>query len=467
MSFDNLSFFLIYCIVFFLYTVLRRRGPRLLAPLFLATSIICYAMAGWGDLALIACVLVINYLLSFAVRDKRVLTLTLILNVACLAAFKYRGFFLNEFGVNQDIFSSHIIIPLGISFYIFHIMAYQIDLHRGHARFIPNLAKFSLFVVFFPQLVAGPILRANQLAPQLERVWRGRPPVKRLYAYGLALCLCGLAKKILLADSLAPHVDSIFSQLPVHAWIAWQGAILFGFQLYFDFSGYSDIAIGLAYLIGIRLPNNFRTPYFTVSPSAFWRRWHITLSRWIRDYLYIPLGGRQTGGLFQQALILLFVMGLAGFWHGANWTFILWGLGWGAYGVVERQLRKINPNLYQRFMPGFFIFHLAIIFILWVWFRAPNAGYAFAYTKIMLGLGQNNLISPPSRHWTTGIWGVSLSFFTLMFLHGLERYADRRQTLWKLRRWNGPFLWATLATLCFWLVVIPKTNVNPFIYFRF
>jgi len=466
MSFDSLTFFFIYCAVFFLYSVLREKTPRLLAPLFLITSIVCYAMAGWGDLALITSVLAVNYLLSFGAKDRRILTLALTLNIACLATFKYRGFFLNELGVNQDIFSTGIVIPLGISFYIFHIIAYQIDLYRGHAKFITGFAKFSLFVVFFPQLIAGPILRANQLAPQLERVWRGNPPIKKLYAYGLALCLCGLTKKIIFADSIAPEVDAIFSQLPAHAWIAWQGAILFGFQLYFDFSGYSDIAIGLAYLVGIRLPNNFRTPYFTISPSEFWHRWHITLSRWIRDYLYIPLGGSQSGGLLQQILILLFVMALAGLWHGANWTFILWGLAWGLYGVAERLIRRANTNLYKSFKPLFLIFHLGIIFILWVWFRAPSASYAFDYTKIMLGL-EKNLISPPYNHWSVGIWGVALSFFTLMSLHGLERYADRPQVLWRLRKWNGPFLWSILAALCFWLVMIPKMNTNPFIYFRF
>ncbi len=467
MSFDSLTFFFIYCVVFFLYSVLRNRAPRFLAPLFLITSVICYAMAGWGDLTLIISVLAVNYLLSFGARDRRILTLSLTLNIVCLSIFKYRGFFLNELGINQDVFSSSIVIPLGISFYIFHIIAYQIDLYRGHAKFISGFAKFSLFVVFFPQLIAGPILRANQLAPQLGLVWQGKPPVKKLYAYGLALCLCGLAKKILFADSIAPEVDIIFSQLPAHAWMAWQGAILFGFQLYFDFSGYSDIAIGLAYLVGIRLPNNFRTPYFTLSPSEFWHRWHITLSRWIRDYLYIPLGGSQKGGLLQQSLILLFVMALAGLWHGANWTFILWGLGWGVYGVVERLLKKTNLNLYKNFKPVFLILHLGIIFILWVWFRAPNAGYAFDYTKIMLGLGQNNLIGSSYSHWPNGMGGAALSFSVLMCLHGLERYADRPQTLWWLRKWNNPFLWASLATLCFWLVMIPKMNVNPFIYFRF
>lgn len=466
MSFDSLTFFLIYCVVFFLYRVLRQRLPQFLAPLFLVTSIVCYAMAGWGDLILISSVLAVNYFLSFGVKDRRILTLTLIFNIACLATFKYRTFFLNEMGINQDVFSSNIIIPLGISFYIFHIIAYQVDLYRGHTKFISGFAKFSLFVVFFPQLIAGPILRANQLAPQLERVWKGKPPIKRLYAYGLILCLCGLAKKIILADSISPAVDIAFSQLPSQTWVAWQGATLFGFQLYFDFSGYSDIAIGLAYLVGIRLPNNFRTPYLSLGPSEFWQRWHITLSRWIRDYLYIPLGGSKKGGLFRQLLILILVMSLAGLWHGANWTFILWGFGWGIYCAFERLLLKIYPNLYNNFKPFFVIFNLAVVFVLLVWFRSPNASYALDYTKILFGFGVNAPLKP-SEVWFSSMWSLPLTFSVLLLLHILERYADRPQVLWKLKKWNGPFLWSLLGALCFWLVMIPKMNVNPFIYFRF
>lgn len=466
MSFDSLSFFLIYCVVFFLHTVLRQKAPQFMAPLFLVTSIICYAMAGWGDLALITGVLAINYLLSFRVRDQRVLTFTLVFNIACLASFKYRSFFLNELGIHENFFSSSIIIPLGISFYIFHIIAYQIDLYRGHARFISGFAKFSLFVVFFPQLVAGPILRANQLAPQLERAWKAHPPVKKLYAYGLVLCLSGLAKKILLADSISPEVDIAFSQLPSQAWIAWHSATLLGFQIYFDFSGYSDIALGLAYLVGIRLPRNFRTPYFSAGPTEFWQRWHITLSRWIRDYLYFPLGGNKKGGLPRQLLILIFVMTLAGLWHGAAWTFVLWGFAWGIYNALERLLLKVYPNPSRNFRPFLIVFNLAVMFTLLSWFRSPSIPYAIDYIKIMFGFGHDTPLRP-SEVWFTSGWSFPILFCALMGLHGLEYYADRPQVLWRLKKWNGPFLWSVLATLCFWLVMIPKINVNPFIYFRF
>ena len=340
-------------------------------------------MAGWGDLTLIACVLVINYLLSFGVRDKRVLTLTLVLNIACLATFKYRGFFLNELGVNQDIFSSNIIIPLGISFYIFHIMAYQIDLYRGHAKPADSYLDFACFVSLFPHLVAGPIVRYGIIAEQM----RSRVHTVEGFALGLTRFGFGLSKKILLADPMGAIADGAFGagDGSLTTMTAWIGVIAYAFQIYFDFSAYSDIAVGLARTLGFYFVENFNSPYKSTSITDFWRRWHISLSTFLRDYLYIPLGGNRKGKV-RTYVNLMLTMLIGGLWHGASWTFVIWGAIHGGMLAFERMLGK--DSLYVK-APAIIKVPLTffIILITWVFFRAENFEVATRYLGIMFGGG--------------------------------------------------------------------------------
>ncbi|MDA0823535.1 MAG: MBOAT family protein, partial [Proteobacteria bacterium] len=320
-------------------------------------------------------------------------------------------------------------------------------------------------VILFPQLIAGPIVRASELMPQIRRLFCGNPRRLRLYSYGLCLCVLGLSKKIIFADSLAPIVDDIFVSGPADAAQAWLGAWLFTFQIYFDFPGYSDIAIGRAYLLGIRLPRNFRTPYLSRSPREFWQRWHITLSTWIRDYLYIPLGGGR-GSHVQQLPTLLLVMGVAGLWHGAGANFVVWGLLWGAYiglhriamAVISRSargMRIINTPLAVLVL---WSGHLLVVVLLWVFFRASSWATAIDYLRVMFSGFPH---APARLPWTFG--GCLL----LLAVHYLESNLERRRWLNYARRWNNPLVWGLLAGLALWLAVLPSYTHNPFIYFRF
>ncbi len=428
-------------------------------------SIAFYVVAGWFDTTLIAGLIGVNWLLIRFVTDGRArVTLAVAVNIGVLVAVKYRIFLAGDPVADQMTYVATV-LPLGISFYTFQLLAYQVDVVRDPDLRERNVGPFALFVIFFPQLIAGPIVRAQQLLPQVRRLFAGDRRRLRLYSYGLGLCALGLGKKIIFADSLGPIVDDIFVLGPATMAEAWTGAWLFTFQIYFDFSGYSDIAIGCAYLLGIRLPLNFRTPYLSTSPREFWQRWHITLSTWIRDYLYIPLGGGK-GPMARQLTILLLVMGIAGLWHGANVTFIVWGVLWGSYiglhrlAVVylpalpsaERLLKSITSKI---ILWGF---HIAIIVCLWVFFRAENSTAAMDYLSVMFSVPADF-----SDHAVLVFCGCA----ALMGLHYVEARGMRLASRFAVRRWNRPLLWGFLGGICLWLVVLPSYTQNPFIYFRF
>jgi alginate O-acetyltransferase complex protein AlgI len=268
----------------------------------------------------------------------------------------------------------------------------------------------------------------------------------------------GLAKKVLLADSIGPLADEIFAARPDSAYQAWLGAVLFTFQIYFDFSGYSDMAIGSAYLLGIRLPWNFRTPYVSMGPREFWQRWHISLSTWIRDYLYIPLGDGR-GSAVRAAAVLVGTMALAGLWHGANYTFIIWGAAWGLYILVGRMLPQGGlPR------PAAWLVHMVAVICLWVLFRSPSLGYALDFLRTMFAF-RGGL--PGAVDDAAPAVLVAAGIALLFVLHWLESRLQDRRVLYVLRRLDGPTLRGLLAGLALLMVLLPTYNVNPFIYFRF
>jgi D-alanyl-lipoteichoic acid acyltransferase DltB (MBOAT superfamily) len=287
-----------------------------------------------------------------------------ILNIGLIGYFKYRNLLLGDAGQSGSYIDTA--LPLGISFYSLQALAYHVDVVRKISGPARSFSRVLPVQAFFPQLIAGPIVRAPQVLPQIQRLFDGRPRRHRLLAFGFGLIVLGLAKKVLLADSLAPTVDEIFTARPETAYRAWLGAVLFTFQIYFDFSGYSDIAIGSAYLLGIRLPWNFRTPYMSTSPRAFWQRWHISLSTWIRDYLYIPLGGGR-GNPLRAAAVLIGTMALAGLWHGAKLH--LHRLG-GRVGPVHS--RRAGPAPVNVPAQLTWLVHMLVVILLWVIFRSPN-----------------------------------------------------------------------------------------------
>lgn len=450
-------------------------GTRYLARpawLLILCSLIFYAVAGVGDLSVFLATVVGNWLIQVAIVPLRArVAVAAVMNIGLIVFFKYQGFFLNGTPVATSGSYVDTALPLGISFYSFQALAYHIDVARGLSPPARDFKSFFLFKSFFPQLVAGPIVRAHQLLPQVQRLFL--PSLSRHYrlvAYGLTLCVLGLVKKVVLADSIAPFVDGAFTSLPGSSFDAWTGAILFAFQIYFDFSGYSDIAIGSAYVLGIRLPFNFQTPYLSLGPRQFWQRWHISLSTWIRDYLYIPLGGAR-GGAWRSGTVLLVTMAIAGLWHGANSTFVLWGAAWGGYILLGRLLpRQLATS------PWMWLPHMAIMVALWVLFRAPSLGFAIGYWQVMAGSipsaeaafggGAKEMVTvAPDVQPSDAL--VVCGIAALFGLHWLEARLSRRRLLFALRRCNGAVGIGLLLGVIVLLVLLPSLHANPFIYFRF
>ena len=338
MLFNSIEFLLFLPVVFVLYWFVFNRKLKYQNLLILLSSYIFY---GWWDyrfLSLILLSTIVDYFIGLRIsnqaslKNKRILLwYSVLFNLGVLGFFKYYNFFIDSWinlfsSVGYDIksvWTLNIILPVGISFYTFQTMSYTIDIYKGKLKPTKDFISFASFVSFFPQLVAGPIERASNLLPQILK--------KRVFKYeqgvqGLRLILWGMFKKVVIADSLAPVVNDIFGNYQEFGGgTLWLGAIYFAFQIYCDFSGYSDIAIGTSKLFGFELMSNFKFPYFSRNIGEFWRRWHISLSTWFRDYLYIPLGGSQKGKWKSiRNVFIIFVV--SGFWHGANWTFIFWGL---------------------------------------------------------------------------------------------------------------------------------------------
>lgn len=338
MLFNSIEFLLFLPVVFVLYWFVFDRKLKYQNLLILLSSYIFY---GWWDyrfLSLILLSTIVDYFIGLRIsnqaslKNKRILLwCSVLFNLGVLGFFKYYNFFIDSWinlfnSVGYDIksvWTLNIILPVGISFYTFQTMSYTIDIYKGKLKPTKDFISFASFVSFFPQLVAGPIERASNLLPQILK--------KRVFKYeqgvqGLRLILWGMFKKVVIADSLAPVVNDIFGNYQEFGGgTLWLGAIYFAFQIYCDFSGYSDIAIGTSKLFGFELMSNFKFPYFSRNIGEFWRRWHISLSTWFRDYLYIPLGGSQKGKWKSiRNVFIIFIV--SGFWHGANWTFIFWGL---------------------------------------------------------------------------------------------------------------------------------------------
>ena len=338
MLFNSIEFLIFLLIVFILYWFVFNKNLKFQNLLILLSSYVFY---GWWDyrfLSLIFLSTIVDYIIGLNIpkqnsekNQKLLLWCSVLFNLSVLGFFKYYNFFVDSW---IDLFSSvgyeiksvwtlNIILPVGISFYTFQTMSYTIDVYRKKLEPTKDFISFASFVSFFPQLVAGPIERASNLLPQILK--------KREFQYeqgvqGLRLILWGMFKKVVIADSLAPTVDEIFSNYQdFGGGTLWLGAIYFSFQIYCDFSGYSDIAIGTSKLFGFELMSNFKFPYFSRNIGEFWRRWHISLSTWFRDYLYIPLGGSK-GGKWKSIRNIFIIFLVSGFWHGANWTFIFWGL---------------------------------------------------------------------------------------------------------------------------------------------
>lgn len=387
MVFSSTIFLCVYLpLVLLGYYICPKKGRNLFL---LIASLVFYA---WGEpkyVFLMIFSILVNYIFGRLMdkhrenkkRLKLMLVLSVVIDIGLLSVFKYTDFIITNvnaiFGANFDLLN--IALPIGISFYTFQAMSYTIDVYRDDVRVQKNLIDFGMYITMFPQLIAGPIVRYADVQDQLAE----RSVTTADFSEGVMRFVVGLGKKVLLANQMGAVWSDIYALGgDVSALMAWTGAIAYTFQIYFDFSGYSDMAIGLGRMFGFKFPENFRYPYQSVSITDFWRRWHITLSTWFKEYLYIPLGGNRRG-LARQALNLLIVWSLTGFWHGAGWNFVMWGLYYFVILFIEKLfLLKALDKL-----PKFFrhVYALLLIIIGWVIFASDDVSVLLPYLGSMFG----------------------------------------------------------------------------------
>ncbi len=469
MLFNSVEFLLFAIILIPIYWALPRIGQNLLL---LAASYYFYGSVHGWFLGLIVVSTVIDYTMARLIdRDRKRATLYLLISIAAnlgiLGYFKYCNFFLENFsqllgqvGLSMSYERLSIILPVGISFYTFQTMAYTIDVARQKIRSYKNPLHVALYVAFFPQLVAGPIERAERLLPQFEqrRVFHAAD-----FYRGLYLILFGLFKKIVVADNVAVQVDVIFGLDNPPPGLILVGTLAFAVQIYADFSGYSDIARGVAKLLGIDLMRNFNLPYFAISPSDFWRRWHISLSEWIRDYLYIPLGGNRKGNIRRNVNVLT-AMTLSGLWHGASVNFILWG----AYHAIalilfepfDRLMHRLRWRERTRHVVGWAV-TFGIVMYGWLLFRIQDFGYlAHLHSQLLA-----------TRLWDVGVveaaavLGLIAVFVIPLFAY--EQWQHRRSDTESVTHAHWGMQVAVCTFLLFACVVFGVESSESFIYFQF
>jgi len=439
-------------------------------------TVASYAFYGWANPAFTGLMLLstgVDYLCgrrlgalpeSAGRRRRQWLGLSIISNLSLLGFFKYFNFAVDSYaallaalGLGQlaPELGLRVVLPLGISFYTFQSMSYTFDVYRGRARPLHNLVDFACYVSLFPQLVAGPIIRFSEIADQL----RDRTHTLQKFARGVAFFSLGMAKKVLLANPCGFVADAAFDAGSLQPVEAWTGVLAYAFQIYFDFSGYSDMAIGLGLMLGFVFPKNFDSPYQAESLTDFWRRWHISLSTWLRDYLYVPLGGSRKGPR-RTYVNLAIVMLLGGLWHGAAWNFVVWGGLHGAWLALERALGK--RSLYGGLpRPARVALTFSGVLLTWVFFRAPDLAGAWRYLAAMFGLAD----AAPAAALVGGVIDTPYSLLSLA-LAALVTWSCP-QTWDFTRRLTAPRAALVVGLLVLALIAMASQGYNPFIYFIF
>lgn len=484
MVFSSLVFLFIFLpVVLFFYYIVKEKYRN---TLLLIASIVFFAWGGISYTLILIVSIVTNYLVGLMIakhlktrKARYFLWLGVIINLGILGVFKYANFFIENINGLLVDFSltpidyQNIVLPVGISFYTFQALSYIVDVYREETKVQKSLTKLALFISLFPQLIAGPIVRYHDINEQLSKRFVNFSK----FTEGVERFIIGLGKKVLLANTFALIVDNIFALDPTNlsAGVAWLGIIMYALQIYYDFSGYSDMAIGLGKMFGFDLLENFNFPYISQSIQEFWRRWHISLSSWFRDYLYIPLGGNRVGK-FRVYVNLLIVFLLTGFWHGASWNFIVWGLFHGFFLIVERVgFGKLLEKIWRPLRHAYVLF---VVLISWVFFRADDLGSAMNYLSVMFGG------SPIDSQW----WMVS-EFFNrevliafIVALIGSSTVLLTAQKVYiklatRLQQKKGWLLIPALTEIFAGLVLIAillvsimylaSSSYNPFIYFRF
>ena len=483
MLFNSLDFAVFLPIVFLLYWIVAQKNIKLQNALIVIASYLFYGWWDWRFLSLILFSTIIDYAVGQKLRNeekevkrKMLLWTSIIVNIGFLGFFKYYNFFLENFvdafslfGMEINSNSLNIILPVGISFYTFQTLSYTIDVYNRKLEPTKDFIAFSAFVCFFPQLVAGPIERATNLLPQFYK--------KRTFDYhkavdGMRQILWGLFKKVVIADNCAEFANQIFNNsADMNGSTLVLGAIFFTFQIYGDFSGYSDIAIGTSRLFGFNLKQNFSTPYFSRDIAEFWRRWHISLSTWFRDYLYIPLGGSR-GGTWMKIRNTFAIFIVSGFWHGANWTFIIWGALNAIYFLPLLLLNKnrINTDVVaqNKNIPSLKELLLMInTFMLtvfaWIFFRAENISHAFSYINTIF----SELIFTIPEFQNMKQAGITL--LLIMFFMIIEWFGRKEKYAYEnIKNINDTFKRHVIYILTIVIILMfGNFQENQFIYFQF
>ncbi len=485
MLFNSLDFAIFLPIVFILYWFVTNRNLTLQNVLIVAASYVFYGWWDWRFLSLIVFSTLVDYSVGLKLKDeankfkrKVLLWVSIIVNLGFLGVFKYYNFFLDSLyevapGLQTVLgFNTlDIILPVGVSFYTFQTLSYTIDVYRKKLEPTKSLIDFAAFVAFFPQLVAGPIERASHLLPQF---YAPRQFKFINLQFGFIRILWGLFKKVVIADRLAILVDSVY-QSPadfggIHFIIA---SVLFAFQIYCDFSGYSDIAIGTARLFGFKLMENFRSPYFSKSLGEFWRRWHISLSTWFRDYVYIPLGGSKVATK-RVYLNLMIVFVVSGFWHGAAWTFIIWGALHGSILILEhlftgrKALFNNAPALLVNTLKVLAVF--SVTTFAWIFFRANTTADAFYIVQHLFDfsepLAQN--LRGMTLYLGGPLWKLLASFLLVGLLLLVEYSVTKEKISEQIIIKQKPLIrWSLYTSMVVFILLFGSFEVDQFIYFQF
>lgn len=484
MLFNSLEFAVFLPIVFALFWLLPEKFRWIVI---LVSSYYFYMSWNVKYVVLILFTTVISYFCARILQNtdkerikKISLVVTLVASLGVLFVYKYFNFFIDSFaelmntiGFSVNAVTLSLLLPVGISFYTFQTLSYVIDVYRGDAEVEKNFGKYAAFVAFFPQLVAGPIERTKNLLPQISRKHTFK---YENAAYGLRIMAWGFFKKIVIADTLAMYVDQVYNELEYHSGFSLVLAmIMFTFQIYCDFSGYSDIAIGTAKLFDIELMKNFSSPYFSASIKEFWSRWHISLSTWFKDYVYIPLGGNRCSKP-RHYLNLILTFGISGLWHGASWTYVVWGLIHGVGQVLENIFskgKKITRSLSKKStvftwisVVGVFIFCI----ITWVFFRAESFGDAiYIFKNAFKG------ISIPGMYIMDGLKALSLGsakaidlVIMLALLLVFDFFNIKHDVIAKIGELKAAYRWIIYIIFTVVLLyLLPQNAGNEFIYFQF
>lgn len=459
-------------LVLFIYYVLRTEFRNLFL---LIASLLFYA---WGEPKFVFVIIVsilINYLFGLLIHASLARTNRIIAKVAMITGvvancgllfyFKYFDFFLTSVHdlTGWDVVIKNIVLPIGISFFTFQGLSYVIDVYLKKVEVQKNIINFAMYKAFFPQLIAGPIVRYVDVHHQIEQ----RTHSMDKFADGVRRFVIGLSKKVIIANTLGKVADGVFS-LPADQnslTTLWVGAICYSFQIYFDFSGYSDMAIGLAKMFGFDFKENFNYPYISKTVTEFWRRWHISLSSWFRDYVYIPLGGNRTGNVYFNLLVVFIVTGL---WHGAAWNFVIWGLWHGLFLIIERVLKKSGKGNIRVPKAITWLYTMLVVVIGWVLFRAPDLSYAMKYLGGMFGFVQSKNVGFITWYYLDS---MVITVIILGCLASLPIVQYIKNIVGSLEEHNGFSLFLQTvyigALLLICMMFLATSTYNPFIYFRF